>query len=223
MLVKKLLFTFILLFSLKTNAQVQQILETVKPQKAFEGIPALQKNSLIIFAGLGAPNNVSSFLNFGGLFSGIGISSTTNKQNLGNLMAGADFFIQKNQSIGLMFVYAKANETKEFKVPIVNTVLGTVTGSISVIQIAATYSYHIYTTDKLDPYVRGGIGVNIWKGSYQDKSGNLSQPFSAPTPVNYQGLIGLRYFVNNRIAPYGELSYTSFKFAANLGLTVKIK
>lgn len=223
MIVKTLLPVFILLFSFKTNAQLQQILEAAKPQKAFAGTPALQRNSFIVFTGVGAPNNVSSLLNFGGLFSGTGISNTTSKKNLGNLMAGADFFIQQNQSIGLMVTYAKANETREFRLPVINTNLGTVTGTISIIQLAATYSYHIYTTDKLDPYIRGGIGVNIWKGSYQDKSGNLSQPFTAPTPVHYQGIIGLRYFISKRIAAYGELSYTNLKFAANTGVMFKIR
>ena len=224
---KKLIasFSIIALLTNTANAQIiTQVLQAAKPQKAFEGTPILDKKDFVFSVGLGIPNNTTTLLSGGGIINSIlGSGTTSNKSGFGPAFVGVEYFVSKDVSIGLSAAYA--NGKQDYSNPsipilgIAGAYLGT--ASINLFQIAATTSYHLYTTDKLDPYIKGAIGLNIWKTKYVTAT-NESNPFTAPTPFGYQGLVGLRYFVNSKIAPYGELGYSSLKFSANVGLSVKL-
>jgi Outer membrane protein beta-barrel domain len=224
---KKILLPICLLATIcnTTSAQViTQVLQAAKPQKAFEGTPILDKKSFVFSVGFGIPNNTTTLLSAGGIVGTILNNGTSsNKSGFGPVFAGMEYFVSKDLSIGLSGAYAngKQNYTSG-GIPIIGipaTSLGT--ASINLFQIAATSSYHLYTTDKLDPYIKGAIGLNIWKTKYVTTTGE-SNPFNAPTPFGYQGLVGLRYFVSKKLAPYGEIGYTSLRFSANIGLSVKL-
>lgn len=220
------LIFFVNVITNTSNAQVTQILNAIKPTKAFEGTPILDKKSFVFSVGLGIPNNTNTLLSGGGIITSIlGGGGTASKQKgVGPLFAGFEYFISKELSLGLGITYAtgKQNYTTP-GIPLLGIAASNAgSASINLFQIAGSSSYHLYTTDKLDPYIKGAIGINLWKTKYVDAAGKESNPFTAPTPFAYQGIVGLRYFVNKHFAPYGEIGYTSLKFSANLGLSVKL-
>ncbi len=211
----------ICLATIVSQAQVQQILQSIKPKNKFAGTPILAKGSHVVQIGIGTPNSLATYLDFGGIaniFKGNGAV----EKNFGPLFLNYEYFFRDNVGIGASISYASSKQTYDLVIPLVNTKFGEVNGSVKVIQIGATYSYHIYTTDKLDPYFKGGAGINIWNGSYTDQNGVQSKPFTAPTPFSYQGLIGLRYFISKKIALVGETSYSNLRFTANFGTAVKL-
>lgn len=222
-MLKKIL-PFIFLFfitAISANGQVQQILEQLKPKEKFAGIPVLAKGSQVLQIGIGTPNSLATYLDFGGIanvFKGNG----SVEKNFGPLFLNYEYFLRNNFGIGAAVSFASSKQKYDLVLPIVNTKFGTANGSVNVFQIGVTTSYHIYTTDKLDPYFKGGVGLNIWHGSYTDESGKESKPFTAPTPFSYQGLIGLRYFISKKMALIGETSYSNLKFTANFGTAIKL-
>jgi hypothetical protein len=224
---KKLTILFAISTLIISNLSAQvitQVLQAAKPQKAFEGTPVLDKKAIVFSAGFGIPNNTTALLSAGGIVGGLLTNNnSSNKSGFGPAFVGFEYFVSREISIGLSGAYANGKQDYNTQaIPILGvpaTNLGS--ASINLFQIAATSSYHLYTTDKLDPYIKGAIGLNIWKTKYVTTTGETN-PFNAPTPFGYQGLVGLRYFVNNKIAPYGEIGYSSLRFTANIGLSVKL-
>jgi opacity protein-like surface antigen len=225
------LLTILLIFNQAIFAQVTQILNAVKPTKKFEGTPILQKKSSIINLGFGFPNNATDLLSGGGTVNaisqilGAGNTSTKGKKGFGPVFLGYEYFLNNEISVGLNFLYATGKQDYSNSSLFTQLGLGSAdlgTGEINLFQIAGSTSYHLYTTNKLDPYIKGAIGINLWKTTYTDKAGNKSNPFTAPTPFAYQGIVGLRYFVSNNWAILGEVSYSSLRFSANIGTTYKI-
>lgn len=214
---KKILLSLFLLKVTASNAQVREILEAVKPKKQFTGIPALQKKSQLLSFTIGTPNNVSNFLNFGG-FASLFLT-TTAKKSAGPFMIDYEYFIKDNVGLGISLLHASA--TKTYK-----SGSTSVTGSIKQYQIGFSTYYHLYTTDKLDPYIKGIVGLNIWDGSYKDNNGNDADNFVAPSPFGFRSIIGLRYFAAKKIAVIGEANLTllpKVTVAANIGVAIKLK
>ena len=225
----KKIFTLLLFantIAFTSTAQVTQILNAVKPTKAFEGTPILDKNASVFSVGFGIPNNTNTLLSGGGIITSIlNVGGTANKQKgFGPVFGSFEYFISKEISLGLSFTYATGKQNYSTPgIPLLGIVAANAgSASINLFQIAGISSYHLYTTDKLDPYIKGAIGINLWKTEYINAAGVKSNPFTAPTPFGYQGIVGLRYFVNKQFAPYGEIGFTSLKFSANLGLSVKL-
>ena len=171
----------------------------------------------MLYVSAGAPNNVSNFLNFGGI-AGF-FFTTTGKKSSGPFMIDYEYFIKDNTGIGLSLLYASASQTYKSG----NT---SYTGNIKQYQIGFSTYYHLYTTDKLDPYIKGTVGLNIWDGSYKDNNGNDAEDFVAPTPFGFRSIVGLRYFAAKRIAVIGEANLTllpKVTIAANIGVAIKLK
>jgi outer membrane protein W len=201
--------------SVQVHAQVKEVLEAIKPQKKFAGTPIVQKKSQIIQLGIAAPNNVATLLNFGGI--GTFFNSTeTNK--VGPLFLAYEYMIKDNIGIGATLSYAKAKKTYTNLFG-----LGNVIGNLEGTSLLLSTTYHFYTTDKLDPYTKGSIGITLWKGGYTYDNGAEAEKIVLPTPIGYSALVGLRYFASPKFAPFGELSYSNLKFTAGIGVAVKLK
>jgi hypothetical protein len=214
------------------NCQVREVLEAIKPAKAFEGTPILKKKSQVLQVGIGAPNNIASFINaplatintIGGILGGLGIitaapSSTSTSNKIGPFYLDYEYLIKENLGLGIGFSYAGA--TQVGTIPLV--VPTTTTAKISATSVLFSTVYHFYITDKLDPYSKVSIGATLWKGSYKNANGSDAGTLPLPTPIAYRALVGLRYFISPNIAPYGEASYSNLKFAANIGVAFKLQ
>jgi Outer membrane protein beta-barrel domain len=219
--------------TLSANAQVREVIEALKPAKAFEGTPILKKKSQILQIGIGAPNNVSSLLSVsstivngvnsvGGILEGIfglggsATNVTTTSSKLGPFTIDYELMVKENLGLGVGFSYAEASQT---------TTSGTKSTTVKLAGTSVLFStiYHFYITDKLDPYAKGSVGATLWKGNYTLGDGSNAGNQNLPTPIAYRAIFGLRYFVSPTIAPFGEVSYTNIKFSANIGLAMKIK
>jgi outer membrane protein W len=208
---------FVLLFSLThtSYAQIREVLEAIKPKKEFTGTPILVKNSQLLQVGIGAPNNIATLLNFGG--AGSFVNSTTSGK-VGPFFIAYEYMIKENLGIGATISYARAKKT--YSNPFGS---GTVTGDLAGTSLLLSTTYHFYITDKLDPYTKVSIGATLWKGSYTTNTGSDAGKADVPTPIGYSALIGLRYFATEKIAPFGELSFSNLKFTAGIGVAFKLK
>ncbi len=211
----------ILLFSsaaLISKAQVRQIIEAVTPQKPFDGTPILKKKSQVLQVGIGAPNNVANLLSLGSIGAAF---SSSNGNKVGPFFVDYEYLIKENLGLGVGVSYAKAE--KQYTD---NAFFGgkdTINAKLSGLSFLLSTTYHFYITDKLDPYIKGSLGATIWKGSYTNQNGTEAQNGSLPTPIGYKALVGLRYFVNNNVAPFGEVSYSNLKFTAAAGIAFKLR
>jgi opacity protein-like surface antigen len=216
----------VLLIHNSTVAQVREVIEAIKPAKAYEGIPILKKKSQILQVGIGAPNNVASLINapsttVGGILGTLGLSGQTTSatsSKVGPFNLDYEYMIKENLGIGIGFSYASATET--FSIPLV--VPTKTIANVKATSFLVSTIYHFYITNKLDPYSKVSIGATLWKGSYTNENGSDAGKLPLPTPIAYRALVGLRYFVSPNIAPYGEASYSNLKFSAAIGLAVKI-
>ena len=213
-------FKYLLLLTLycstasTSHAQVKEIINSIKPKKKFEGTPILQKRSNVLSFGIGAPNKLADFLDLGGFAS----SFSNDKSHSGPFFVNYEFLIRDDLGLGATVSYASAKQT--YKNPFGSD---KITGSISGFSILFSSTYHFYTTDKLDPYLRGGIGLNIWTGSYKNENNSDVGKFTAPTPIAYTANLGLRYFVSQKVAPFGEVGFSNYKLTANIGVAFKLK
>lgn len=205
---------FFLCFYVVAQSQIREVLNEIKPKKQFAGEPVIRKRSQILQAGLSAPNQLGSFLSLGGLDN----LFQSNKSSTGPFFLRYEYLIKDNIGLGASVAYATATETY-------NSPIGTgkVTGSISGFSILFSTYYHIYTTNKIDTYSQGSIGLNIWTGSYKDQADAEVQKFTAPTPIAYQALLGARYFFTPNINVGGELSFSNLKFTAGISAGIKLK
>jgi opacity protein-like surface antigen len=209
-----------------TIAQVREVIEAIKPAKAYDGIPILKKRSQILQVGIGAPNNVASLINapstaVGGILGTLGLSGQTTSatsSKVGPFNLDYEYMIKENLGIGIGFSYASATET--FSIPLI--VPTKTVANVQATSFLVSTIYHFYITNKLDPYSKVSIGATLWKASYTNENGSDAGKLPLPTPIAYRALIGLRYFVSPNIAPYGEASYSNLKFSAAIGLAVKI-
>jgi hypothetical protein len=224
----------ILGFNQIANCQVREIIDAIKPAKAYEGTPILLRKSHVLQIGIGAPNNVGSFLNtassvsntittIGGILGLGGATTSVEKAVIksGPFLLDYEYFIKDNIGIGVGVSYA--NASKEFTIP---GDTRTLTTKLAATSFLISSVYHFYTTNKLDPYAKGSLGLTLWKdkSTFSDGADASSKfPVPIPTPVAYRGIIGLRYFVTPTIAPYGELSYSNLRFFGGIGLAVKLK
>lgn len=219
---KKIFAVISLFLSLSAQSQIREILEAAKPKKTFEGTPVLQKKSQVLSVSAGTPNTVSKLLDFGGIAS-ILFTNNPQKKSVGPFMLDYEYLVTDNFGLGLSLLYASGKQT--YTSGLLNV---SYTGSINQFQIGLSSYYHIYTTDKLDPYVKGTVGLNLWDGSYKDNNGNEipGKTFTAPTPFGLRTLIGLRYFVGRNFAIMGEGNFTVLPkpaVTANIGVAMKLK
>jgi hypothetical protein len=170
------------------------------------------------------PNNAATLLDFGGIASLVN-GASANKKGVGPVFINYEYVVNENIGFGIGFTHATAKQKyySSISLPIIGFTAIDVIGNIKLYQFAFNTTYHLYTTDKLDPYFKAGIGINFWKGSYTDQTGKEVKPFTAPTPFGYQGLVGLRYFVKPKFGLFGELSFSNIKFSANIGTSLKLK
>jgi hypothetical protein len=213
---KKYFFAFLLIISLTSQAQVKEILEGVKPKKEFAGTPVLQKKSQVLYATIGTPNKIDNFLDFGG---GASFFTTGTNKSSGPFMLEYEYFIKDNIGLGLSLLHASAKKTYQLGSNIY-------TGSFKQYQIGISTYYHLYITNKLDPYIKSTVGINIWDGAYKNKKGENANNFIAPTPIGFRGILGLRYFAGKNCGLIGEANLTMFPkltLGANIGVVFKLK
>lgn len=213
---KIILLACIFTISYNSIGQVRQMLDAAKPKKAFTGTPILAKKSSVLSLSLGAPNKLADFLTFGGVASIVG--TTSDKKSFGPLMLDYEYLIRDNIGLGASLLLASASSNyRAFGQDY--------SGDITQFQVGFSSYYHLYTTDKLDPYIKATLGINLWNGKYKDNNNNDAGNFVAPTPFGLRSVVGLRYFINEKFAVLGEGAVVlspNFNVSANIGAAFKL-
>jgi hypothetical protein len=215
----KTILVFVLIITISKNGftQIREILDAVKPKKEFAGIPILKKKSQVLQAGIAAPNNVASLINVGGILNSFSTAKNSASSSVGPLVLAYEYLVKGNVGLGLDFSYANASKTYELPFGI-----GQQFVKLSGTSILFSTSYHIYTTDKLDTYTKGSIGLTVWKGSYKNADGKDIGTLPLPTPTAYKALVGTRFFFTPTISAFGEASFSNLKFSVVTGVAIKI-
>lgn len=95
------------------------------------------------------------------------------------------------------------------------------TSSVTVIPIGVTANYHFKMENKkIDPFLGAGLGYEIWNAScvYQGVD-YCANTYSSG--IYFITKAGIRYFVNDGMAVYGDVGVGASSF--NVGLTWKMK
>jgi hypothetical protein len=221
---KSILFlAFIVTFHTTANCQVREILEAMKPEKAYEGTPILKKGSHVIQVGIGMGSNIVSLAGLGEVGNLLGSAVQSNATSkVGPFTFGYEYLIKDNLGLGINISYAEGTQTSS------SSVLGISLGpayttTVKSTTILLSTTYHLYTTDKFDPYSKISIGATLWSGTNKNANGSDAGSIPTfPTPIAYDAVLGLRYFAGKQMGLYGELSYSNLSFAANIGLTFKL-
>ena len=81
-------------------------------------------------------------------------------------------------------------------------------------------SYMPVTNDKVEPYFRTAIGVNIWNQSFTDNAGNpISMAGTSPSDLAYQLGLGAKFHLTKKSGLFIEGGYG--KYILQGGLTFK--
>jgi hypothetical protein len=89
---------------------------------------------------------------------------------------------------------------------------------MSLYKVMTNMSYHTFTTKKLDPYVSGGVGLNIIQYNPLEVGG-VTKDNSVVT--TYELLFGARYFLTDYVGVYAEVGLS--RALINVGLSAKFK
>lgn len=193
------------------------VLATIGRNNQFTGTPVIAKGSHIVQAGYGFPNKLAQYLDFGGIadiFSGSGSS----KSSFGPLGLNYEYMLDDQFGIGASAQYSWASQTYDLRIPIIDTRIGGITGTIHQVQLGVHGTYHFFTTDKFDGYARAGVGLNLWSGEYRNDNNEDVKEMEFPTPYTYQGLAGIRYFISPNMGLYVEGNLNNINSFVNFGL-----
>jgi hypothetical protein len=220
------------------NCQVRQILESIKPTSAFEGTPILKKGSGVLQVGIGMGRNIVSLAGLGEIGNLLGSTGTSNSNaKTGPFTISYEYLVKDNLGLGASVSYAEGSQNIDIASAssiggVIGGLLGLGTGStapasvnskVRSTTILVSTIYHLYITDKLDPYSKISIGATFWSGGSTNGSGaETGSAPTFPTPIAYDAVLGLRYFAGKQMGLYGELSYSNLSFAANIGLSFKL-
>jgi hypothetical protein len=136
----------------------------------------------------------------------------------GPFIGSIDYQFSPNMSIGVMGTYGKVttpyyNYNSAGNVP-------DFTGSLENWSIMFNVmSYMPSYNRQVEPYLRTAIGINNWKQSYLDPSGNKAADLSNPTQLAYQASLGARINLSKGAGFYLEGGYG--KYIVSGGLTLK--
>ena len=213
---KILLMSCLVAVSISGFSQNKKVLDNLKPKKAFEGTPILSKNSSLISLSIGTTNKLGDFLNYNGISPVLG--TKYDNKSFGPLMMDYEYLVNDNFGIGTSILIAFASSRY-------NTLGKEYTGDLAQYQIGISSYYHYNPTDKLDPYVKTTVGINLWEGKYKNANDDNVGNFKKPTAFGLRSQIGIRYFLNEQIAVQGEGGLTfspNFTASANIGLAYKL-
>ena len=218
---KKVLFVLLIAFiSMSANAQIvgQVMREAARSAKPFTGTPILTKGSQVLHGGIGFPNKIDNLFDLGG----IGVLFTEKNSKSGPFYISYEYMLRNNLGLGITLQHASAKRVYTLPIDILGT--NVINAELQNFGILGSISQHLYTTDKLDTYLKGSLGVNIWNGGYKTETGTEFKKMTLPTPVAYHALAGLRYFVSPQVGPYIEVSYGNLlNITVNGGIALKLK
>jgi opacity protein-like surface antigen len=179
--------------------------QTQQKRSAFE--PTLN-----ISVGYGFPNlDKEQLVDFVDAYKG-NISQT------GPITGAIDYQFSPNMSIGVMGTYGKVSApyydyANSSNVPDFTGKLENWSVMLNLVSYFPTYNR------KVEPYLRGAIGINNWKQDYVNEAGVKIYDFEDPSQFAYQASLGARFNISKNAGLYVGGGYG--KYILNGGLTFK--
>jgi len=214
-------------FAYESNAQYYEHYYYVRPRARVKAAPGMRKPSphrqsvpkkppftptLNISIGYGFPNlDKEHLVDFYNYYKG-GASQT------GPITGAIDYQFSPNISLGLMGTYGKVSApyysySSSNNIPDFTGKLENWSVMLNMMTYFPTY------TRKVEPYLRGAIGINNWKQNYVDETGVKVYDTDNPSEFAYQVSLGARFNVSKNAGFYIEGGYG--KYILNGGLTLK--
>ncbi len=168
------------------------------------------KPAINISFGYGAPNlDKDELLEFRNYYH-----SSINQT--GPVFGAIDYQFKRTMSIGVMISYGKLSA------PYYNNNGSALafTGYLKNTSLMLNFvRYMIVRNEKVSPYIRTAIGINMWTQDYLDQSGNKAVIADDPTVLAYQVAIGAKFMLAKQAGFFVEAGYG--KYILSAGLTFK--
>jgi len=214
-------------FAYESNAQYYGHYYYVRPRARVKAAPGMRKPAqhrqsvpkkppftptLNISIGYGFPNlDKEHLVDFYNYYKG-GASQT------GPITGAIDYQFSPNISLGLMGTYGKVSApyysySSSNNIPDFTGKLENWSVMLNMMTYFPTY------TRKVEPYLRGAIGINNWKQNYVDETGVKVYDTDNPSEFAYQVSLGARFNVSKNAGFHIEGGYG--KYILNGGLTLK--
>jgi hypothetical protein len=159
--------------------------------------------------GYGFPNlDKYQLLEFGNYYQG-SVNQT------GPVFGAMDYQFSRSMSVGAMVSYGKISA------PYYNDNNSSLafTGHLNNWSVMVNFVRYIAAGEKVMPYLRTAIGINIWEQDYTDLSGNKVVIADDPSPLAYQTGLGVKFKLSKQSGIFIEAGYG--KYILSGGLTLK--
>lgn len=134
----------------------------------------------------------------------------------GPVFGSIDYQFMRAMSIGIMVSYGKVTAPYyQYN----NSALA-FTGKLQSWSVMLDFIRYIPASEKVSPYLRTAIGINIWQQNYTDPSGNEAVIASNPTDLAYQVGLGAKFKLSKQTGLFLEAGYG--KYIISGGLTFKL-
>jgi hypothetical protein len=136
---------------------------------------------------------------------------------LGPITGAIDYRFSRNMSIGVMATHGT------IKVPYYNfndPSAPALSGSLDNWSVMLNFMRYIPVSDKVSPYLRTAIGVNLWQQNFTDAQGNkINMGGATPDELAYQVGLGANFYLSKNAGLFLEAGYG--KYILHGGLTFK--
>ncbi len=168
------------------------------------------KPSINISFGYGVPNlDKYELLEFSNYYH-------TSVNQTGPVFGTIDYQFNRTMSIGAMISYGKLNSPYYSS----NGSGFAFTGYLKNTSLMLNFvRYIISGNEKVVPYMRTAIGINMWTQDYLDQSGNKAIVANDPTALAYQVSVGAKLMLAKQAGFFVEAGYG--KYILSGGLTFK--
>lgn len=213
----KKIFALIICTSFLISALNAQVIFRTRPVYRYRSIPEHRnyhlpnfKPSVNIFFGYGIPNlDKYELLEFGNYYH-------TSVHQTGPAYGTIDYQFNRRMSIGATISYGKVS-APYYRY---NNTTPVFTGTLKNTSLLLNFTRYLFTgNEKIIPYFKTAIGVNLWTQDYIDQSGNKAVIADDPTALAYQVSIGIKLMPSNNVGFFIEAGYG--KYILSTGLTFK--
>lgn len=136
----------------------------------------------------------------------------------GPLTGAIDYQYSRNAAIGVMVTHGQVNTSYyDYNNPSAPPVM---TGSLDNWSIMVNMMNYLPGSEKLTPYFRTAVGVNIWNQNYRDANGNNLGLVSDPNQLAYQLSLGATINLSKNTGLFMEAGYG--KYILHGGLSFRL-
>jgi hypothetical protein len=148
-------------------------------------------------------------------FSGYSLS---NVKQTGPITGTLDYQYSQNASIGLMVTHGQVSGSYyDYNNPSSPPLMS---GSLENWSVMVNMMNYMPGSEKVTPYFRTAVGINIWTPNYSDAGGNKIGGISDPNQLAYQVSLGANIHLSKNTGWFMEAGYG--KYIVHGGLSFKL-